>query len=280
MTDELVPARASSAIPEVAATTVAVVPARRRFGWAAWAILGLKVVKSFKVLKLVLAATTLATYGWAYGWPFAVGLVVGLSIHESGHVWAMRRLGIPTRGFYLIPFVGGMAVADSGFKSRWNALYTAAMGPMFGIVSLPIVYEAVRIPFGVPLAMNAISVIALMNLFNLMPIRPLDGGRMLSAAVFSVSRRAGIAFFALAVVAGLAIGIYFHISIMILIVAIGAAELGAEFRRRVAEPSMTGFQALLGVLWWIGLVALYFGLIVVFSWLPGGEVAARILANL
>jgi Zn-dependent protease len=281
MTDETaaaVPAASSGRIPDVVPARVAA--SRKRFGWAAVGLIALKVAKSFKILKLILAAASFAAYGALYGWAFGVALVIGLSIHESGHVWAMRRLGIPTRGFYLIPFVGGMAVADSGFKTRWNAVYTAAMGPMFGIASLPIVFAAVDALFGTAPAMNAVSAIALMNLFNLMPIRPLDGGRMISAAIFSINRRAGLAFFALAIAFALALAIYFHMSLMILIVGIGAVELGAEFRRKVPETSMTRGQAFAGILWWIGLVVLYFALIIALSWIKGGGLAAQILTHL
>ena len=264
-------------IPDVAAARLVAV--RRRSRWAMFGLLLLKVAKSFKVLKLILAAASFAAYGWAYGWAFGIALIVGLSIHEYGHVWAMRRLGIPTRGFYLIPFVGGVAVADRGFQTRWNQLYTAAMGPMFGILSLPIAFLAVRSFFPVAAAVNTVSAIALMNLFNLMPIRPLDGGRMISAAVFSIGRSAGLAFFALAILFAFGLALYFRMGLMIFIVVLGAIELGAEFRRRIVETSMSRDRALAGIGWWAALVVAYLALIVALSAVQGGGLAAQILRH-
>ena len=72
-------------------------------------------VKSLKLLKfgkMGLAAASFAGYAILFSWKFALLLMIAVGWHESGHVWAMKKMGIKTKGFYFIPFVGGAAVAN------------------------------------------------------------------------------------------------------------------------------------------------------------------------
>jgi putative peptide zinc metalloprotease protein len=66
--------------------------------------IGLKLLKTVKVFKLALAAATVATYSVMFTFEFALALVGGLVFHEYGHLKAMKRFDIPTKGMYLIPF--------------------------------------------------------------------------------------------------------------------------------------------------------------------------------
>ena len=79
------------------------------------AIKGLKIFKSTKVL---FAAGSFATYGFLFSWQFSMVLIITLVFHEYGHLWAMKRFGMRTKGIYLIPFVGGAAVSEEAFRSR------------------------------------------------------------------------------------------------------------------------------------------------------------------
>lgn len=172
-----------------------------RTGLIALLVLGVKAFKSTKFLGLL---GSLLAYALSMGWQVAGILVVGLCIHEYGHVWAMRRLGVPTKGFYLIPFVGGIAIPERPFEKRHEEAFIAASGPVFGMVATPLVLGLAWLLTGsLSHAASAAQFLVFMNLFNLLPIVPLDGGRVIRSVVSSFSRTAGIA---LVVGSGLAAG--------------------------------------------------------------------------
>ncbi|MCH1932502.1 site-2 protease family protein, partial [Shewanella sp. A25] len=70
-------------------------------------VLGFKLFKSAKVIKVVLAGASVAAYSWLFSFEFAIALILCLVIHEYGHIRAMKRFGLQTKGIYLIPFLGG-----------------------------------------------------------------------------------------------------------------------------------------------------------------------------
>ena len=91
-------------------------------------------IKSLKLGKVGLAGATLAGYTYLFTWKFALLIMIAIGWHESGHVWAMKKLGIKTRGFYFVPFVGGAAVADESFKTYRQQVLVAIMGPIWGLL--------------------------------------------------------------------------------------------------------------------------------------------------
>lgn len=84
----------------------------RKFSLIGLASLGLKLLKSAKVIKGgVLAVASLAAYSWLFSVQFALALVACLVFHEYGHIRAMKYFGMKTKGgIYLIPFLGGLAL--------------------------------------------------------------------------------------------------------------------------------------------------------------------------
>ena len=78
-----------------------------------WALLGkglATVFKGAKLLKVIFAAATFASYAYMFTWKFALMVLIAIGFHESGHVWAMKKTGMKTKGFYFLPFLGGVAV--------------------------------------------------------------------------------------------------------------------------------------------------------------------------
>ena len=60
--------------------------------------LGLKLFKSAKVVKVLFAAGSLAAYSWLFSLQFAIALILCLVFHEYGHIRAMKRFGLKTKG--------------------------------------------------------------------------------------------------------------------------------------------------------------------------------------
>lgn len=191
----------------------------------------LKMVQGLKLAKVGLAGATLASYTALYSWKFAVMLLIAIGFHESGHVWAMKKMGIKTKGFYFLPFLGGVAIAEDNYKTYGQNAYISIMGPIWGAL-LAYVSGAVYLITGDPLWAAAAAWMATVNLFNLLPINPLDGGQLLRAISFSIGKRTGLWFLAISLVIATVAMVFLKMGLFVLILAIGAAELWSEFRKR------------------------------------------------
>jgi Zn-dependent protease len=135
----------------------------------------IKVLTTFGSMGLSVAA-----YALIWGWPFAAGFVALLFIHESGHVIQMRREGVRPSWMVFVPFMGAAVGARS---LGGNALAEARIGlagPILGSLGAALVYA-----WGHSTGSDLLVALAytgfLLNLFNLLPIVPLDGGRAMAA---------------------------------------------------------------------------------------------------
>lgn len=137
---------------------------------------------------ILLAVLALASFSYLWGWERAL-LIAGIIIlHEVGHALAMIMVGIPVKGIYLVPFVGGAAIAAMPYRTEAQVGFVALMGPGFSIVpTLAFFYAANE--GGHPLMMQAAFLSAIINLLNLVPILPLDGGHVLRSVLVSFSRQ-------------------------------------------------------------------------------------------
>jgi Zn-dependent protease len=154
-----------------------------------------------KAGKLLLALASFAAYTFLFTWQFAVIILGMLVIHEGGHLRCMKHYGMKTRGIYLIPLLGAAAVAEDNFPSRRAEATIALAGPLTGAVlaaGTGLLYFATR---NGDLAAAA-AWMALINLFNLLPVVPLDGGRVVKSIACSISSQIGL----VAIIAGMLLG--------------------------------------------------------------------------
>ena len=154
-----------------------------------------------KASKLLLALASFAAYTFLFTWQFAVIILGMLVIHEYGHLRCMKHYGMRTRGIYLIPLLGAAAVAEDNFPSRRAEATVALAGPLTGALlaaGTGLLYFATR--NGAFAA--AAAWMALVNLFNLLPVVPLDGGRVVKSIACSIGSRTGL----VAVIAGMLLG--------------------------------------------------------------------------
>lgn len=190
-----------------------------------------KLAKMLKLGKVGLAAASLAGYSYLFTWQFALLLMFAIGFHECGHVWAMRRRGMPTKGFYFIPFIGGAAVAEKAFPSDEAESFVGIMGPIWGLalvfVAMAGYWLTENVYFGA-----AAAWMALLNLFNLLPINPLDGGRILKSIGFSIHSRLGIFIMIIGLLVGLAAMFWLKSGLFAFILIIGGMELVFELKRR------------------------------------------------
>lgn len=127
-----------------------------------------------------------ASFAYLWGLRDAVLLAVIIMLHEIGHALAMLLVGIPVKGIYLVPFFGGAAIAATPYRSEGQIGFVALMGPAFSLIPT-LAFAALAWATGEPVFTKAVELSAIINLLNLVPIMPLDGGQVLKAALISLN---------------------------------------------------------------------------------------------
>jgi Zn-dependent protease len=145
--------------------------------WRRWGAAVAGVLVKLKALIVVVSLLlSMLAYGLAFGWAFGVGLVLIIAIHESGHVWANRRKGIPATLPVFIPFLGAIIQLKQFPQTAADEAFIGIMGPVFGLFASVAAF-ALGIVTGHSLFFALAEVGFLLHVFNLMPVLPLDGGR-------------------------------------------------------------------------------------------------------
>lgn len=181
------------------------------------------ILKLVKSLKFVLAAGTFGAYTFLFTWKFALLVMFGVGIHELGHVYAMRKFGLKTKGFYFIPLLGGAAISEEAFRSGPEEAWVALWGPIFGILTVipPLILYFLTQD---PMWAAAASWLSAVNLFNLFPINPLDGGRVIKSLAFSFDSRLGIMFLTIGFALGIFLAHTFGLGLLLFVAIIGFME--------------------------------------------------------
>jgi Zn-dependent protease len=126
------------------------------------------------------ALVSVAAYSLFWGWQFAAGFVVLLFVHEMGHVIALRREGIKASAPMFIPFLGAAIFSRSLGDNALAEARVGLAGPVLGSLGAGVV-AAIAVFTGSDLLLALAYVGFLINLFNLLPVLPLDGGRAMAA---------------------------------------------------------------------------------------------------
>lgn len=134
----------------------------------------------FKFKTLATMLLSIGAYALEWGWAFAAGFVLLIFVHELGHAVALRALGILAGAPVFIPFVGAFVAMhgrprDAGVEAR-----VALAGPVLGSLAAWLVLGA-GLAWHRPLLVALGHTAVLLNLFNLVPVPPLDGGRVAGA---------------------------------------------------------------------------------------------------
>ncbi len=137
------------------------------------------VFKLAKGGKLLLTGGSMLVSVWFYalifGWKFAVGFVLCIFVHEMGHVFMAWRLGIPVSAPIFLPGMGAVILSKRSGGSAWRQALIGIGGPLFGFLAAIAcygIYMATQNPLFLGLSLTGF----LINLFNMIPMYPLDGG--------------------------------------------------------------------------------------------------------
>jgi len=249
----------------------------------------LKFVKSVKMIKIALGAGSMLAYSYLFTWQFAFILILSIVFHEYGHITGMKNRGMKTKGIFLIPFVGGAAVPEGNFKNRGDETYVSLMGPYYGLL-LAIPFLAYGIIYESALSIGLVSFMALINLFNLLPINPLDGGRVLKSIAFSLNTKLGLIVLFGGILAGIGIVYYYKIWLLLFVLVIGAIELffeyldykkvkGTENFHLIDEKRMNNGEMIKYSLYYVTLIIAFVGLIFYTGKYEGADLALKVLTD-
>jgi Zn-dependent protease len=193
---------------------------------------------------------------WAYallfGPTFAIGLVLLLFVHEMGHVVVLRAQGVKASAPIFIPFMGALIGMREMPKNAFNEAKVALAGPIagsLGALACLMLWQSTGSPLFIALTYFG----CWLNLFNLIPVSPLDGGRAM-AAISPWGWLVGL---------GLLIALFFRTHSLFLgfILVVGAFEVFKRWQGRQHDQSyyeLTGAQRL-------AVTATYFGLAVILA---------------
>jgi Zn-dependent protease len=228
-----------------------------------------KVFKGLLSFKAVGVVASAGMYTYIMTWQMGISITAFILVHEYGHLWAMKRCGLKTNGVYLIPGFGGAAVSEEGFKSCRNEVFIALMGPLVGllfIVPVLVVYY----PTGNPMFAAIASAMAVINLINLFPINPLDGGRVVKGLLHSFHGAIGFYFSLISFVVAVILSVNFGMSLCAYIAVIGLVETFTNYglldHMRRFKRSFMRLMMLTAIFWGFQLdITSYFNLLL--AWL-------------
>lgn len=207
-------------------------------------------------VALATGLVTLWTFAFAFGWVVAVILVLALLVHEFGHLLAYRMVGQPWGRMVFLPFLGAIAVPRLGFSTQGQSVFSAIMGPGFSIVIPLLIWPVI---YGLPpgpardMALIVGLVAVALNLFNLLPVEPLDGGvilRSVAARLLGRYARFGLVAVAIAIIAA------GWMAEQVLLLIFGGLALLMNIRERSIDTGLEPLSRLQVVITLFGFVAL------------------------
>ena len=209
----------------------------------------------------VAAATGLVTlvgFGLWFGLETAIILVAALLVHEFGHLLAFRLIGQPWGRMVFLPFLGALAVPRLAYDTQAQSVFSALMGPAFslvipGLATLALFNGAGSAPLLITVAMVSVA----LNLFNLLPVEPLDGGvalRSIFAGLFGDKARFGLLLVGAVI---LAVGIYIKQPLFLIF---GGLSILANFKPRLIDHGLAPLSRLetaISIFSFVAIVSVY-----------------------
>lgn len=154
--------------------------------FALWKFKALVLVALSKGKFLLMGLSKLGTLGsmlasigvyWGiYGWQLAVGFILCIYVHEMGHVWMLRHFRLPASAPMFIPGLGAIVSLYQSPKNHGQDARIGLAGPVWGTAAALFCYACGK-ALASPLWLSIAHLTAALNLFNLVPVWQLDGGR-------------------------------------------------------------------------------------------------------
>ena len=183
--------------------------------------------------KLILLGVSVLAFviagGAVWDWTFALLLIPILLLHELGHLLAMKLFGYKNVKMFFIPFLGAAVTGRHYNVEGWKKAFVSLAGPVPSIC-IAIVLEILGFVLQVEWMTQAALIMLLLNLFNLLPFLPLDGGWVAHVTLFSRSKYLDISFRVIAILAMFAASLWMDGKFMMYLGIAMAVSLPAVWR--------------------------------------------------
>ncbi len=136
-------------------------------------------------------------------------LVLVIFIHEMGHLIAMKRFGYHDLKMFFVPLIGALVSGKKRDISQRQKAIISLAGPVPGII-IGAVLLFLAVPVGDQKMIVAGNMFLFLNAFNLLPIDPLDGGKLIENLFFASNKVIQIVFLGLSIAASVVIGVFFN----------------------------------------------------------------------
>lgn len=171
---------------------------------------------------------TFLVYTLLINWPVALLMVVAVGFHEYSHLFAASKLGLKTKGFFLLPFMGGVAFIADEYKTQKQNAIVALAGPAGGALLALVTFFAYKVTGNVWLG-QATAWMCLLNLFNLLPLSFMDGGQTMGTIMYSLNRSLGFYCLAGSTVLALVVLLYLNPLLAFIVFIFGGRQVFHEW---------------------------------------------------
>lgn len=135
-------------------------------------------------VAIVTGALSLGAFALLLGWQLSLLLILALAFHEFGHLLAYKLIGQPWGRLMFLPFLGAIAVPRLPFHTQAEAVFAALMGPGLSIAAAATLTAAALTADQMsPWLIWSGLIVTGLNIFNLLPVEPLDGGMALRSVL-------------------------------------------------------------------------------------------------
>ena len=206
-------------------------------------------------VAVITGAFTVLAFGLTVDMSLALIFVFALLVHEFGHLLAFRLIGQPWGRIVFLPFLGAIAVPRMHYETQAQSVFAALMGPGFSCLLLILCTFATMLHAPAAALIFKIGVVtAGLNLFNLLPTEPLDGGVALRSVLTKmIGPRAPLALMALGLVL-VCVGLYMQ---QLALVIFGGFAVVGNLRARKIDVGLTPLTSLQVSIFFFGYVVIF-----------------------
>lgn len=180
------------------------------------------------------AVAGLLAFVWMDSLRTALLIFAILLFHEFGHALAMRAFGYRNLGVLVLPFLGAVALGRKDDAGPWQKLVMLLAGPLPGLLLGALCLRAGMAWPGQHEWLNEAGILLLaINLFNLLPFMPLDGGQIVETFLFARRPRLRLAFFTVSTLALVLLGYWLESVVLAGMGLLLALGIPAAWRRSV-----------------------------------------------
>ena len=213
-------------------------------------------------VAIVTAFLSLVAFALMLGWVISGLLVAALLVHEFGHLLAYRLIGQPWGRMIFLPFLGALAMPRLPYQTQAQAVFAALMGPGLSVLLAFAITLPLMLGVALPdwLIKSGIVVIGL-NLFNLLPVEPLDGGvalRSVLAKLMGTHARYGLLAIGVLIVGA---GLYFE---QVILLIFGGISILANIKPRLIDHGLkplSFLQVTIAAFSFVAIIAAYIAML-------------------